>query len=153
MKERSDGGSVILFRVRVIVVINEVRCRWRCIGHSIYRGTAKRARGEREKERVRVWGVSFGAGAFGLCSVSNLRITIHAWSFVSCYTEMSLFFSMFFFSFSVLFCPFQSASWCDCLCFPSINFVPTFCFPGVLRIRVFMLSSFFLMFSPRGKIK
>ncbi len=57
-------------------------------GHSIYRGTPpssvrEERDTEREREREREGespcvGAPFGAGGFGLCSVSNLRITIHA---------------------------------------------------------------------------
>jgi hypothetical protein len=66
MKERSDGFSVILFRVRVIVVINEVRCRRRFLAIQFTeglrqaacarRGTQREREREREKGRVRVWG-------------------------------------------------------------------------------------------------
>lgn len=79
MTERSDGVSVILFRVRVIVVINEVRCRRRFLAIQFTEELRQAACARRGRERESPCvGAPFGAGAFGLCSVSNLRKTIHA---------------------------------------------------------------------------
>jgi hypothetical protein len=67
MTERSDGGSVLLFRVRVIVVINEVRCRRRFLAIQFTEGLrqAACARGrEGERERESVCGGSFRSRSF-----------------------------------------------------------------------------------------
>ncbi len=128
-------------------------------GHSIYRGTpTSSVREEREREREReresVCGGSFRSRSFWSLfrlqpSQNNTRLKLCKqlhWN-VFVFSYVFLFFFLFFFA---LFNPLPDVIACA---FLALNFLLTFCFPGVLRIRVFMLSSFFLMFSPRGKMK
>lgn len=83
MTERSDGVSVILFRVRVIVVINEVRCRRRFLAIQFTEELrqAACARRGRERERVRVW---------GLLSEPELLVFVPSPTFAKQYTPEAL---------------------------------------------------------------
>ncbi len=89
MKERSDGGSVILFRVRVIVVMNEVRCLPRFFRHWIYRGTpASSFHEERDNERERERGRESVRG--GVFRGRKLLVFVPSPTFAKQYTPDAL---------------------------------------------------------------